>query len=155
MQRHPNRVSDHSRYNNIELGIPFVGEEHGHAKGIHNTWYQRQIRRLCYTGGRSNYYFLWVKVFVLIALLAIVVLCITRTLGIRLRPKIRKSAISVANKTNILYPPPSIKVSVIIMNHARPNLLQHSDLLPVLTQHPTISEILILQVINYLFYLFI
>jgi Glycosyl transferase family 64 domain len=73
------------------------------------------------------------------------VLPITRTLGIRILPKKLKTAESVVPKTHIRYPPVDIQISVVIMNHARPNLLQHSQLLPVLTHHPSVSEILILH----------
>ena len=45
----------------------------------------------------------------------------------------------------IAFPPDNIKISAVIMNHARPRLLQQSDLLPVLCRHPAIQQILILH----------
>jgi Glycosyl transferase family 64 domain len=60
-------------------------------------------------------------------------------------PQKLKTAETASPKNHIRYPPDDIHISVVIMNHARPHLLQHSKLLPVLTQHPSISEILILH----------
>lgn len=39
--------------------------------------------------------------------------------------------------------PPDTKVSVVIMNHNRPRMLQESNLLPTLIAHPNIDEILL------------
>lgn len=41
--------------------------------------------------------------------------------------------------------PDHIHISAVIMNHARPHVLQNSQLLPVLCRHSTISEILLLH----------
>jgi len=43
------------------------------------------------------------------------------------------------------FPPGHIQMSAVVMNHARPHLLQHSNLLPVLCHHPSVNEILILH----------
>lgn len=74
-----------------------------------------------------------------------VALPITRTLEISIFPKKMKTAAAVLPKPGIPYPPAEVHISVVIMNHARPNLLQHSALLPVLTHHPSVSEVLILH----------
>lgn len=41
------------------------------------------------------------------------------------------------------YPPPNITVTAIIMNYARPRMLQTSSLLPTLLSHPAVSQILL------------
>jgi Glycosyl transferase family 64 domain len=144
MQRHPARSGEHDRSNSLELGLLLDDEEKDRSKGTHNVWCRRHIRRLGFTWSQRKYV-LGKYVLMSIICLIFIVLPITRTLGVRIRPRIRKTAVSALAKPDVPYPASSVKVSVIVMNHARPNLLQHSELLPVLTQHPTIGEILILH----------
>jgi Glycosyl transferase family 64 domain len=80
------------------------------------------------------------------SLCLMVILTTTRTLGIRLFPKKLKNAAAFAQaKGDDVYPPSTVQISAIVMNYARPNLLQHSTLLSVLVDHPTVDEILILH----------
>jgi Glycosyl transferase family 64 domain len=80
------------------------------------------------------------------SLCLIVILTVTRTLGIRIFPKKLKNAAAFRNaKGDDVYPPSTVQISAIVMNYARPNLLQHSTLLSVLVDHPTVDEILILH----------
>ena len=58
---------------------------------------------------------------------------------------VRNNQIFASSSSSWLAPPSDIQISVIVMNHARPHLLQHSQLLPVLVRHPSVSEILILH----------
>jgi glycosyltransferase involved in cell wall biosynthesis len=143
MQRHPTRSVECDRSNSLELGLILTNEKDHHSKKGSQSCRQ-QCRRICFLWSRRKYS-LGTYVLLSIVFLLVIVLPITRTLGIRLRPRLRKTGAPVTDKSNVPYPPTSVKVSVIIMNHARPNLLQHSALLPVLTEHPNIDEILILH----------
>lgn len=67
---------------------------------------------------------------------------ITRTLGIRLFPK---TLFRKPFNTNVPFPPDSLKVSAVIMNHNRPYLLKGTKLLSVLAGHPSVSNILLLH----------
>ena len=143
MHRHRTRSIECDRSNSLELGLILTNEkDHHFKKGSQSC--RQQFRRICFLWSRRKYS-IGIYVLVLIVFVLVIVLPITRTLGIRLRPRILKTASTVSAKPNVPYPPPSIQISVIIMNHARPNLLQHSALLPVLTQHPNVDEILILH----------
>jgi len=46
---------------------------------------------------------------------------------------------------HIPFPPPSNKVSVVIMNHSRPRMLKESTLVPTLLHHPSVEEVVILH----------
>lgn len=81
----------------------------------------------------------------LVCLFVTVVLPLSHTLGIRIIPKKGKTAASAIPKPHVPFPAAAVQISVVVMNHARPNLLMHSALLPVLTQHPNVAEILILH----------
>ena len=79
-----------------------------------------------------------------------VILTITHTLGIRM---IRKPATSsktsldgsLETTLKVSYPSKNIQISVIVMNHARPYLLQQSKLLTTLVTHPNVQSIYILH----------
>jgi hypothetical protein len=67
-----------------------------------------------------------------------------RTLGIRLFPTAslrdrRPPLDNIPKSAN------TIKISVVIMNHGRPQVLQQSTLLPTLARHDSVSEVLLLH----------
>jgi hypothetical protein len=67
-----------------------------------------------------------------------------RTLGIRLFPN-ESSRGRRPPLDDIPKPASSIKVSVVIMNYGRPQVLQQSTLLPTLARHDSVSEVLLLH----------
>jgi Glycosyl transferase family 64 domain len=66
-----------------------------------------------------------------------------RTVGFRFFPRQLRGHRPPLN--DIPKPDTNRKISVVIMNHDRPQILQHSTLLPTLTQHDNILEILLLH----------
>jgi Glycosyl transferase family 64 domain len=75
--------------------------------------------------------------------LILVIVRVGRTLGIRFFPK--KLRDHRPPLYGIAKPASHIKISVVIMNHDRPQVLQQSTLLPTLAQHDSVSEILLLH----------
>jgi len=83
------------------------------------------------------------KRLVLALLCSWLVLLVTRHPSIRFSPKaIFKES---SYRTNVPFPPDSFQVSVVLMNHNRPYLFKETSLLPVLTSHPSVSQIIILH----------
>ena len=82
------------------------------------------------------------------------ILTITHTLGIRLTKRSKsayQSRTSSSSSTTSMaalvvpYPSTEVQISVIIMNHARPYILQQSQLLRTLVTHPNVQSIFILH----------
>lgn len=46
---------------------------------------------------------------------------------------------------HIPFPPPEHKISVVLMNHSRPRMIQNSRLVPTLLHHPSVEEVVMLH----------
>jgi hypothetical protein len=100
----------------------------------------RSRKRRSYYTIRRSYVVTCLMCFIV---LLCVILMITHTLGIRLMKQ--SHPIKSLLGKQIPYPSSDIQISVILMNHARPYILQQSQLLRTLVTHPNVQTIYILH----------
>lgn len=81
---------------------------------------------------------------ILLGLLLFVMLPVSQMYGVRIL-RAAHYGMNADTYSTVPVPDPSIQISVIIMNHSRPKLLQNSNLLRTVTAHPNVQEVLLLH----------